>query len=78
MSMGENMHKEEPQMTVQPPAALYQACSETAESCHCRKPHRDLQMSSWILQFIYFLHSSAYLSVTMYLQIAEPFVSCLF
>lgn len=78
MSVGENMHKGEPQMTVQPPAALKQACSETAESCHCRKPHRDLQMSSWILQFIYCLHSRAYLSVTMYLQIAEPFVSSFF
>lgn len=75
MSVGENMHKEEPQMTVQPPAALHQACSETAESCHCHKPHRDLQMSSWILQFIYCLHSSAYLFVAMHLQIAEPFIS---
>lgn len=78
MSRGENMHKEEPQMTVQPPAALYQACSKTAESHHCHKPHRDLQMSNWILQFIHCLYSSNYLSVTMYLQIAEPFISFVF
>lgn len=41
MSVGESMHKEEPQMTVQPPAAPYQARSETAESCHLS------QTTSW-------------------------------
>lgn len=77
MSMGENMHKEEPQMTVQPPAActrhaLKQQNPVTMENhiVICRCP-----AGFCILYIAYVAVANVCNHVS---KIAEPFISCLF